>query len=211
MKRPIRQLIMVSTLVLGTAFAAQAQDRIATVDLRKVFDNYWKTKQANTALKERGDEMEKELKGLVTDFESGKQEYQTLLESANDQAASITERERRKKKAEDKLKQLREDEQSIQQFQRQARTTIDEQQRRMRDNILEEVKATITTLAKAGSFTLVVDTAAETPNRTPVILYSSDPDDLTTAVLNQLNATAPPDTSTEAESGKNAKDAKSTK
>ncbi len=197
--------MMVSVLVLCTALPAVAQEKIATVDLRKVFDGYWKTKQANAALKERGDEMEKELKGLVADFESGKQEYQTLLESANDQAASITERERRKKKAEDKLKSLREDEQNIQQFQRQARTTIDEQQRRMRDNILEEVKATITSLAKSGGFTLVFDTAADTPNRTPVILYTSDPDDLTDAVLSQLNATAPADMEKEADTSKSSK------
>ncbi|MCU0771417.1 MAG: OmpH family outer membrane protein [Verrucomicrobia bacterium] len=205
MKRLIRHLMMVSVLVLCTALPAVAQEKIATVDLRKVFDGYWKTKQANAALKERGDEMEKELKGLVADFESGKQEYQTLLESANDQAASITERERRKKKAEDKLKSLREDEQNIQQFQRQARTTIDEQQRRMRDNILEEVKATITSLAKSGGFTLVFDTAADTPNRTPVILYTSDPDDLTDAVLSQLNATAPADMEKEADTSKSSK------
>jgi len=193
MNRTIRNLSIVSALVLFTALPSLAADRIATVDLREVFDGYWKTKQANAALQERGAEMENELKGLVADFESAKEEYQALLESANDQAVSITERERRKKKAEDKLKQLREDEQTIQQFQRQARTTIDEQQRRMRDNILEEVKATVTTMAKAGKFTLVIDTAAETPNRTPVILYSSNPDDLTEAVLKQMNATAPAD------------------
>ena len=193
MNRTIRHTVIVAALVFCTTLSAVAQDRIATVDLRKVFDGYWKTKQANAAIKDRGDELEKELKGLVTDFESGKTEYQGLLESANDQAASITERERRKKKAEDKLKDLRESEQTIQQFQRQARTTIDEQQRRMRDNILEEIKATITTLAKSRDFTLVIDTAAETSNRTPVILYSSDPDDLTDAVLAQMNATAPPD------------------
>jgi hypothetical protein len=48
-------------------------------------------------------------------------------------------------------------------------------------------------MAQAGNFTLVIDTAAETPNRTPVILYSSTPDDLTEKVLSQMNATAPPD------------------
>lgn len=193
MNRTIRNILIVSALVVCTALPTLAEDRIATVDLREVFDGYWKTKQANAALKERGDEMEKELKGLVAGFESAKEEYQSLLESANDQAVSITERERRKQKADDQLKKLREDEQTIQQFQRQARTTIDEQQRRMRDNILEEVKATITSIAKSGSFTLVIDTAAETPNRTPVILYSSNPDDLTEKVLSQMNATAPPD------------------
>ena len=193
MNRTIRNIVLVSALALCTALPAVAEDRIATLDLRKVFDGYWKTKQANAALKERGTEMEKELKGLAADFETAKEDYQSLLESANDQAVSITERERRKQKAEEKLKELREDEQTIQQFQRQARTTIDEQQRRMRDNILEEVKATITSIAKAGNFTLVIDTAAETPNRTPVILYSTNPDDLTDKVLSQMNATAPPD------------------
>jgi Skp family chaperone for outer membrane proteins len=193
MNNIIRYILLISTLVLCSTLPTVAQDRIATIDLRKVFDGYWKTKQANAALKERGDEMEKELKGLVSDFEAGKEEYQTLLESANDQVVSITEREKRKKKAEDKLKSLREDEQTIQQFQRQARTTIDEQQRRMRDKILEEVKASITSKAKAGKFTLVIDTAAETPNRTPVFLYSSSTNDLSDAVLGQLNSTAPPD------------------
>jgi len=193
MKQYIGKFMLAAVLSLAMGLPAVAQDKIAVVDLRKVFDSYWKTKQANEALKERGTEMEKELKGLVSSFEAGKEEYQKLLESANDQAVSSTERERRKQKAEEKLKQLREDEQTIQQFQRQARTTIDEQQRRMRDNILEEVKAAITSKAKAGNFTLVFDTAAETPNRTPVVLYSNDPDDLTDAVLEQLNATAPLD------------------
>lgn len=193
MNRSIRYLALVFTIIFCTALPGQAEDNIATLDLRKIFEGYWKTKQANAALKERGGEMEKELKGLVSDFESAKEDYQGLLESANDQAVSITERQRRKQKAEEKLKELRDDEQTIQQFQRQARTTIDEQQRRMRDNILEEVKATITTMAKAGNFTLVIDTAAETANRTPVILYSSNPNDLTEKVLNQMNATAPAD------------------
>jgi len=197
MNQTIRNLIVVSAIMICTAFPSLAEDRIATVNLRTVFDDYWKTKQANTALKERGEEMDKELKGLQSDLEAGQEEYKALLESANDQAVSITERERRKTKAEEKRKQLIEDAQAMQQFQRQAAETIQEQQRRVRDKILEEIKATVTTLAKAGNFTLVIDTAAETASRTPVILYTNDPDDLTSAVLSQLNATAPADTETD--------------
>jgi outer membrane protein len=185
--------LLLAGLAVATPTGTFAQTSIATVDLRKVFEDYWKTKQANAALKERGAELEKELKAMAADFETGKEEYRKLLESANDQAVSSGERDKRKKAAEDKLKDLRDKEQSIQQFERQARTTVDEQQRRMRDNILEEVKAAITSKAKAGNFTFVVDTAAETPNRTPVFLYSSSPNDLTEAVLGQLNATAPLD------------------
>ena len=199
MNQKIRKILIISALVIGTTLPALAQERIATVDLRKVFDGYWKTKQANAAIKERGAEMEAELQALVADFETAKEEYQKLLESASDQAVSITEREKRKKAADQKLRTLQEDERTIQQFQRTARTTVEEQQRRMRENILEEVMAVITSKSKAGNFTMVFDTAAESANRTKIILYTTNPNDLTTAVLTQLNATAPLDMDLSAE------------
>ncbi len=202
MNKQIAHWIVIVILALSTAGSALAQDRIATVDLRKVFEEYWKTKQANAALKERGTELEKELKAMATDFEAAKEEYRKLLESANDQAVSSSERDKRKKAAEEKFKDLNDKQQSIQQFERQARTTVDEQQKRMRDNILDEVKAAITSKAKAGNFTFVVDTAAETPNRTPVFLYNNSPNDLTDAVLSQLNATAPLDLEASGSKGK---------
>jgi Skp family chaperone for outer membrane proteins len=65
------------------------------------------------------------------------------------------------------------------------------QRRRMRETILTEIRTMINAKAKAGNFTLVVDTAAETPNATPVIVYSSGENDLTASLLEQLNAGAP--------------------
>lgn len=192
---------MCGALVLA-ALPATAQQKIGTVDLRKVFDGYWKTKQADAALKERGAEMDKEHKELLAELNKGKEEYQKLLESANDQAVSATERERRKQAAEDKLKELGEAQKTIQQFEQQARETLSTQQNRMRSNILDEVKATITSKARQEGFFLVVDTAAETPNGTPIFLYSSDANDITEGVLSQLNATAPLDTSGGSTSGK---------
>jgi hypothetical protein len=50
--------------------------------------------------------------------------------------------------------------------------------------------------AKVGSYALVVDTASESANQTPVVLYTSllgGADDLTDAVLKQLNSNAPAD------------------
>jgi Skp family chaperone for outer membrane proteins len=193
MNRNIRQLIAVLVLVACGTFATQAQDRIATVDLREVFDGYWKTKQANDALQERGEELDAELKTLVADFTTAREEYQAMLESANDPNVASGERERRREKADEKMKELQDDQQMIQQFERQAGETIREQNARVRDNILEEITAVVTSLARAGEFNLVLDIAAETSNRTKVVLYSNNPNDLTEDVLKQLNATAPPD------------------
>jgi Skp family chaperone for outer membrane proteins len=189
----------------GTAWA---QTRVATVDLRKLFDGYWKTKQADAALKDRAADLDKEYKGLRDDHAKSKEEYQKLLADANDQAVSTEEREKRKKAAEAKLKDIKDAEETIGQFERQARTTLDEQRRRMRDNVLGEIRTAINSKAKAGSYALVVDTAAETPNATPVFVYSSVDNDLTQAVLDQINAGAPVETRKPAEAKEEKKDEK---
>jgi outer membrane protein len=194
MKNWLLKIVSCLLLISALGSPAWAQGRIATVDLRKLFDNYWKTKQADAALKDRAADMEKEHKNMLDDWKKAKEDYQGLLTSANDLAVSSEERERRKKAAEDKLKYIKDTEDTISQYERQARATLDEQRRRMRDNILAEIRNVVNARAKSSGYTLVVDTAAESFNNTPVVLFSSNDNDLTTTVLDQLNAGAPADT-----------------
>ena len=60
------------------------------------------------------------------------------------------------------------------------------------DNICP-AQNTVAAKAKHDGFALVVDMAAETPNSTPVVLYSNGDNDLTDPVMAQLNAGAPPE------------------
>lgn len=197
MRNPISKFLAVVVLLAIFAGSAQAQSRIATMDLRKVFDNYWKRKQADAAVKDRAAEMEREHTTMVANWRKSKEEYQALLTSANDQAVSSDEREKRKKAAEDKFRRIKETEESIAQYEKTARTTLDEQLKRMRENILTEIRSVVNSKAAAGNYTMVLDTAAETINNTPVVLFSSSKEnDITDAVLAQLNATAPNEPST---------------
>jgi outer membrane protein len=168
-----------------------AQNKIATIDLKRVFDGYWKTQQADGSLREKAAEFEKKNKLMVEDYQKATEEYKKVLDSANDAAVSIEEKDKRKKAAEAKLLEINEIEQSIKQFERSARAQISEQQRLMREKILNEIRELINVKAKAAEYNLVIDTAAESINTTPVILYKSGQADLTDAILTQLNATAP--------------------
>src|SRR5438105_3234086 len=188
-----RRLVTALILMFLLGGSAMAQTRIATIDLRKVFDGYWKKKQAEAALKERNADMEKEDRNMIEDYKKVKEEYQSLLSSANDQAVSSEERDKRKNSAEEKLRRLKEMEETIAQYERQARTTIGEQSQRMRSNILTEIRTVVSAKAKTGGFSMVIDTAAESINNTPVFLYASSENDITDSVLQQLNATAPAD------------------
>jgi outer membrane protein len=173
--------------------SALAQTKIATVDLKKLFDNYYKTKLAQAAIQERASQLDKDDKSMKDELKKGSDDYQKLVQQANDQALSADERDRRKQAADDKLKLLQENKTAIDQFERQAQTTLSEQRQRMRDNILVEIKAAVATKSKAVNATLVFDTAAETVNGTMAIVYSTGDNDLTDAVLAQLNAGAPID------------------
>jgi outer membrane protein len=190
----LRKTVFGFLLITLLSASAHAQSRIATVDLRKIFDGYWKTKQADAALKDRAADMEKEHKSMLDDWKKAKEDYQTLLTSANDQAVSSDQRDKRKKLAEDKLKQIKESEDNIGQYERTAKQTLDDQRKRMRDNILGEIRTALNAKARSAAYSLAIDTAAESVNNTPVVLYTSNENDMTDAILSQLNAGAPAET-----------------
>jgi len=174
MKNILRMTLPAFLLMAFLSGSALAQTKIATVDLKKLFDNYYKTKLAQAAIQERATQFDQDEKGMKGDLKKSSDDYQQLLQQADDQALAAAERD-------------------MDQFDRQAQVTLGEQRQRMRENILTEIKAVVTTKAKAGGYTLVFDTAAETVNGTMTIVYTSGDNDLTDAVLSQLNAGAPID------------------
>src|SRR4051812_33898231 len=67
---------------------ASSTPKVATIDLKKVFDGYFKTKQADSQLKERATDSEKVLKGMLDDYQKSNEDYRKLVDSANDQSLS---------------------------------------------------------------------------------------------------------------------------
>lgn len=186
-------------LILSSAFClvsspvqAASEPKIATVDLKKVFEDYYKTKLADAAIKEEANGLDKDRKALIDDHSKAMDDYKKALDEANNQAVSADEREKRKKEAEGKLIKINDLRQTVEQFDRTAKQNLDEKLRITREKILKEIKEVINTKSKAGGFTLVLDSStAEPAGRPPVVLYTNGDNDLTDQVLAQLNANAP--------------------
>ena len=178
-------MILALALLSFLSSSAIAETKIATVSLAKAFDNYWKTKQADAALKDRQAELKKSETELEANYKKTTEEYEKLRVAASDQAVSAEERDKRKKDAEAKLKDIKRFESDAAQFQRQAGTILQEEKNRKTKNLLDEIKLAITGRAKAGGYTLVVDADS--------VLYTNGENDITDSVLEQLNAVAPAD------------------
>src|SRR6266403_6367772 len=100
---PVVMIAVISML----APAARAQNKIATVDLHKVFEDYWKRKQAEAALSEHGKALEKEAKAMLEDYKKTEEEYKKLEAASFDQSVTPEEREKRKAAATSKLEEIK--------------------------------------------------------------------------------------------------------
>lgn len=186
---------------MGVAFmsllsgSALAQSRIATVDLGKIFDNYWKTKVSREDLKKRQDEMNKELKDMQDELQRSRDEYTKLSNDATEAAISAEERDRRKKVAEDKLKDMKDKEDNIVRYSRQRDVALEELTQRMKTGLIKDIRDAVNARAKMGGFAMVVDSTARSATDTPFVLFNSGENDLTDQTLSQLNAAAPPEAS----------------
>src|SRR5579872_5240895 len=100
--------LILSTVVLLAAMtlSAAAQTKVATVDMKKIFNGYWKTKTATASLESRKTELRKEMKDMTDSLEKAQTDYKQLLDQANDQAISTDERDKRKQAAADKAKEI---------------------------------------------------------------------------------------------------------
>src|SRR5882724_7940982 len=84
----MKKTILILSFCVAVALSAGAAEgqKIGTIDLRKVFDNYWRTKQADSNLKDQAADLEKERKMMVDQYQKGEDGYKKLLDAANDPA-----------------------------------------------------------------------------------------------------------------------------
>ena len=186
--------ILATALALASLPTSAAELKIGTIDLKKVFDGYWKKVVADASIKDEANGLEKELKAFTDEHDKAVSDYKKALDEANNQAVSADEREKRKKDAEGKLIKVNDLRQTIEQFNRTARGNLEEKLRRTRDNLVKEIQTVVSSKAKSLGFSLVLDTSEPEPGGRPSsVIYSNGDNDITVNVLAQLNANAPPD------------------
>ena len=175
---------------------ALAQGKVGVVNLTKVFDEFWRTKQADIQIKERLSEFEKMGQSMYDDYKKANEEFGKQIEAANDPALSKEESDKRRKDLDKKRKDIMEMENNIKQFQGNSQRALMEQRGRVRESILRDVRGVIEEKSKAGGYATVLDISAQSANGTPVVIFTTlagGESDLSDSVAKALAATAPPD------------------
>ena len=176
--------------------------------MAKVFSDYYKTKLADAAIKEEINGLEKDRKAYIEELQKAGDDYKKAIDEANNQAVSAEEREKRKKGLETKLKELKDGDETLKQFVSRSDAQLEQQMRRMMEEVITEIKVAVAAKGKAGGYTFVVDASAKSLSNAEVFLYNSGDADLTAAVIEQLNAAAPPEAAGASEKPVDKKDKK---
>ena len=183
-------ILLVLSCLAGAA-NAQEPVKIATIDLLKAFDSYWKTKLSNDQLKERGADFDKVRIGMIEDLNLLRDEYNKLNASTQDQANSEEKRASDRKKAQEKLTEFKHLEQQIIEFNKNAQKTLADQTQRLRKGRLEEIQEVISAKARELGYDLVIDSSQDVMlPRTPSVLYTNGKNDITAVIIELLNKDA---------------------
>jgi outer membrane protein len=194
MKKTIRTLIALAALAAGSsALLAQPAVKLVVVDMARVYDNHYKTKEANAKFldaeqkaQEQVEEYNKQGKMLVD-------EYQELIEQSKNTLLTTEARGKAEADAQKKLEDIQRKQAEVQNFRQTTQRSLQQRIKTHRDLLLEEISKVVSDLAKRNGATLVLDRSGPTLFGIPSVIHADPAYDITEAVLAEVNKDRPPE------------------
>lgn len=169
------------------AKAQDLQTGIVFVDMESVFTNYYKTRDAEAQLKEQADEIKAERKTLIEKLEKLQEQLSGLRSQAQSTALKDDVRSAKRAEAEDKLLEIKDEETKIRRLEESAQRRMDEQSRRARTRLVEEINGVIRTHAATRGYLAIIDSSGNTLNGLPSVVYFNPKNDVTDEIIALIN------------------------
>lgn len=174
-------------LAFGTATASAQSMKIGTVDMKKVFESYYKTKDAEAKINESRNAAKKELEDRMDVAKKALEEVKKLDEDIAKPELSRDAKEQKAKQRSEKAAELQNMDREIREFQQTREKQLQEQSVRMRAGIVEDINKVVADRVKAENYELVFDKSGPSLNGVPIVLYSREGYEFTDAVITALN------------------------
>jgi outer membrane protein len=192
MKQQIKGWCLAAAVAcLGWTGARAADTRIVFVNMDRIFNEFYKTKLADAQLKEQAAQVMEERKKLQTDFEKLQADFNKLRDDAQNTALTEEVRAQRRTSAEEKMIEVRDYEQKVRRFDETRRKQMEDQSRRMRKRIVDEIRDTIQTYARNQMFSAVLDVSGQTLNGIETVIYTEPRIEITGEIIDVLNRGRP--------------------
>ena len=188
--------LAVWTVVCGLALATTARaegpsGHIVTVDLNRLFNEYYKTPIELKKLQEIRESNSNDESAMLTEYRKLTDELVKLRDESEKPEYTTEVKDQKRKAMADKLSQIQKSQQDIEEFRRTRLKAYDEQRALRQANILKDINDTINKIATDAGYMMVLDKSGMTANGMPSVLFSQNAMDVTDDVLKVLNKNAP--------------------
>jgi len=180
-----------ATVALGVLAAAQAEAKIAVVDMAELVKAHPKTKEDRAILEKQAEQYRTEQIAMLKKLKKLKEEYLEAGEEARSKALSEQARAEKKAALGDKRVELMEYEKEVRESLRRREKLLAGQERRMLERIVDRIRGEIVGYIKGKGYTLVLDRSALGVTGMPLVVHAEPRDDITDAVLKRIEALAP--------------------
>jgi Skp family chaperone for outer membrane proteins len=183
--------LLILTLALSTA-ALQAQVKVATVDMARLFDGYTKAQAAEASIKADIQKTSDQIASMQKEGRTLADNLVTLQQKAGNTSLTQEARDQAKAQAADLEKELEQKRISFEKFQNDSRRALVQKEDTQRQTVYREIQNASTAVANKMGATVVLNVSEKTVgNGLPTIVYSDKSYDITDAVLKTLNAGTP--------------------
>lgn len=192
--------IKLLSLVLSLAFAgtAFAELKIGSVDMKKVFESYWRTKEAETKMSETRATLKRDLDERL----EKRKELQDAIEKLNEEVKkpelSKETALKKTKERDEKIGEWQTMMRELQAYQMEKEKQLQDQTLRIRNGIVDEIRKVVDDEVKSVGYDLVFDVSGYSINNVPVVLYAKESYDFTKVIIEKLNASRPKSSASEA-------------
>jgi outer membrane protein len=192
MKNLIQSLLVVAALA-GAAFTAQAQPtpKILVLDLEKVFNEHYKTKEQNTKL--QGDQVkaQEQLDVITKEGNVLVEQFKELDEQAKNPTATAEAKAKSQAAAQKKYEEIRQKQNERDTFVQNTRTTLQQRFQTFKNLMIEEITKVAVDVAKRRGATLLIDKSGPSMIGVSPVLYFDPSMDITDEVLADINRDRP--------------------
>jgi outer membrane protein len=189
----MKTLLSFALLLFVPVSMASADLKVATIDLGKAFDNYYKTREDAAHLKEKEAEAQKEVSDKNTDYQHVGDEVQKLEQESKDPTLSPEARAERDKAFRQRGADLTAQGHALQAFVNERKSELQDEYVRRRKEVVEAISKVINEYAAAQGYDLVLDkSSASAASSVPLVLFSSNKlVDITADIIAKENVGAP--------------------
>lgn len=184
-------VLVVTSLLLGSTPSHAQQLKIGTLDMNRVFNEYYKTKEAQSQLSNIRDASKKEMDTRVASLKQAMAAIEKLSQEIDRPELSKEAKLAKTKERDEKVNSARQMDRDITEFRSMKERQLQEQFGRMRADIIKDIMGAVADKVKSAGYDLVFDKSGLSLGQVPVLLYSRDDMDFSSEIITVLNKNQP--------------------